>query len=91
MWVVQQVFNEGYTTVSVAYHNYTLVNTDFVLQNAVFRQNEEIEVSHLQVELVTVLTSYIGSQHLFFVHIISLMVPLTQEEWEGALAQEFKL
>jgi len=91
MWVVQQVFNEGYTTVSVADHNYTFVNTDFVLQNAVFRQNEEIEVSHLQVELVTVLTSYIGSQHLFLVHIISFMVPLTQEEWEGALAQEFKL
>lgn len=79
MWVVQQVFNEGYTTVSVADHNYTFVNADFVLQNAVFRQNEEIEVSHLQVELVTVLTRYIGSQHLFFVHIISFMVPLAQE------------
>jgi len=91
MWVVQQVFNEGYTTVSVADHNYTFVNADFVLQNAVFRQNEEIEVSHLQVELVTVLTRYIGSQHLFFVHIISFMVPLAQEEWESALAQELKL
>lgn len=79
MWVVQQVFNEGYTTVSVADHNYTFVNADFVLQNAIFRQNEEIEVSHLQVELVTVLTRYIGSQHLFFVHIISFMVPLAQE------------
>lgn len=89
--VVEQVLGEGDAAVAVAHHDDAFVDAHLVLQDAVFGQDEEVEVGNLQVQLVALVARHVRREQLLLVHFVALVVPLLQEERECALAQELEL
>lgn len=91
MRVVEQVLSEGYAAVAVADDDDALVDADLVLEDAVFGQDEQVEVRDLEVELVALVARHVRRQQFLLVHLVALVVPLLQEQRECALAQELEL
>jgi len=89
--VVEQVLGECDAAVAVADDDDALVDAHLVLQDAVLGQDEEVEVGHLEVQLVALVARHVGREQLLLVHLVALVVPLLQEQREGALAQELEL
>ena len=89
--VVEQVLHEADAAVAVTDHDDALVDADLVLEDAVLGQDEEVEAGDLEVELVALVAGDVGREQLLLVHLVALVVPLLEEEREGALAQELEL
>jgi len=89
--VVEQVLGERYAAVAVAHDDDAFVDAHLVLEDAVFGQDEQVEVGHLEVELVARVAGHVGREQFLLVHLVAFVVPLLQEQGEGALAQELEL